>query len=122
VSGKYLPKFSWTKIQRHVLVKQDASPDDANLAAYWQRRVQQTTKMSLHPKYHWLAAKQQYCCPVCGESLANGESVERHHIIRNKNDPARDEARNMRLVHLYCHQQIHDDKRPSVTGASFRTA
>jgi RNA-directed DNA polymerase len=121
-SGKYLPKFSWTKIQRHVLVKQDASPDDANLAVYWQHRAQQTTKMSLHPKYHWLAAQQQYRCPVCGESLATGESIERHHIILNKNDPARDEPRNIRLVHLYCHQQIHHDKRPSVTGALLRMA
>jgi hypothetical protein len=95
--GKYLPKFSWTKIQRHILVKQDASPDDADLATYWQHRAQQTTKMSLHPKYHWLAPHQQYRCPVCGELLANGESIERHHIILNKRDPARDDPRNMRL-------------------------
>jgi len=120
-SGKYLPKFSWTKIQRHILVKQDASPDDADLATYWQHRAQQTTKMSLHPKYHWLAAHQQYRCPVCGELLANGESIERHHIILNKKDPARDDPRNMRLVHAYCHQQIHYSNRLSVTRALLRT-
>ena len=61
-------------------------------------------------------------CPVCGESLANGESIERHHIILNKNDPARDDPRNMRLVHMYCHQQIHHDNRSSVTGALLRRA
>jgi RNA-directed DNA polymerase len=120
-SGKYLPKFSWTKIERHVLVKQDASPDDAQLADYWRGRRQQTTKTSLHPKYHWLARQQWFCCPVCGALLANGEPLERHHIILNENDPARDDPRNMRLMHRNCHQQIHHNNQLSVAGTLLRT-
>ena len=37
-SGAYLVKFSWTAIQRHVLVKGAASPDDPALAGYWAGR------------------------------------------------------------------------------------
>jgi RNA-directed DNA polymerase len=37
-SGAYLVKFSWTAIQRHVLVKGAASPDDPALAEYWASR------------------------------------------------------------------------------------
>ncbi len=121
-SGKYLPKFSWTRIERHVLVKQDASPDDAQLADYWRRRRQQTIRMNVHPKYHWLATQQRFCCPVCGEMLANGESIERHHIILNKNDPARNDPRNMCLVHTNCHQQIHHNNQLAVTRALLRRA
>src|SRR3954452_25541541 len=35
-----LLKFSWTKIQRHVLVAGRASPDDARLGEYWEKRRQ----------------------------------------------------------------------------------
>ena len=121
-SGTYLAKFSWTRIERHVLVKGDASPDDASLGWYWQRRRQRTAKESLHPKYHWLAWKQGYRCVVCGDELDNGESIERHHIILNKSDPARDDPQNMRLVHQVCHEQIHSGHRPCVSGALIRTA
>ncbi len=121
-SGKYLAKFAWTRIERHVLVKGDASPDDASLALYWQRRRQRTGKESLQPKYHWLAWKQGYCCPVCGDTLDNGERLERHHIILDKSDPARDAPQNMRLVHQVCHEQLHSGHRPTVSGALIRAA
>ena len=72
-SGSYLPKFAWTWIQRHIMVKGDASPDDAGLATYWQHRTHQTTTRTLPPRYHWLAAQQHYQCPVCGAALGNDE-------------------------------------------------
>ena len=37
-SGTYLPKFAWTKIERHVLVQGAASPDDPALKGYWADR------------------------------------------------------------------------------------
>lgn len=121
-SGKYLAKFAWTRIERHVMVKGTASPDDASLATYWQRRRQRTGKERLHPKYHWLAWKQHHRCPVCGDCLDNGEPIERHHIILNKRDLARDDPQNMRLVHQVCHEQIHSGSRLTVSGALVRPA
>ena len=37
-SGGHLVKFSWTSIDRHVIVKGGASPDDPALADYWANR------------------------------------------------------------------------------------
>ncbi len=37
-SGAYLPKFVWTEIVRHRLVRGDASPDDPAQAGYWTER------------------------------------------------------------------------------------
>ncbi|MER6961678.1 hypothetical protein [Streptomyces sp. NPDC000618] len=37
-SGRYLAKFSWTKIVRHQMVKGNASVDDPALAGYWAER------------------------------------------------------------------------------------
>jgi len=37
-TGAYMLKFSWTKIVRHAQVKHGASPDDPDLAKYWQAR------------------------------------------------------------------------------------
>ena len=36
--GAYLPKFAWTDIVRHTLVKGGASPDDPALTDYWAQR------------------------------------------------------------------------------------
>ena len=38
VTGRYLQKFRWVRIQRHVLVKGMASPDDPLLQDYWAKR------------------------------------------------------------------------------------
>jgi RNA-directed DNA polymerase len=121
-SGTYLAKFSWTRIERHVMVKGDAAPDDATLASSWQQRRQRTAQESLHPKHRWRAWSQRYRCPVCGDSLAKGENIERHHLILNKRDPTREESQNMRLVHQVCHEQIHSGTRPAASGALMRAA
>lgn len=44
VSGAYLPKFAWTKIIRHVMVKGKSSPDDAALTGYWENRRRRWTR------------------------------------------------------------------------------
>jgi hypothetical protein len=36
--SQYLLKFSWHKIKRHTMVKNDASPDDPSLKEYWESR------------------------------------------------------------------------------------
>ena len=37
-TGAYLLRHSWTSIRRHVMVKGRASPDDPDLAGYWENR------------------------------------------------------------------------------------
>jgi len=67
-SGAYLVKFSWTAIQRHVLVKGAASPDDPALAGYWAERRTKVKppldKYTLH-----LLSRQDGQCALCGDPL-----------------------------------------------------
>jgi RNA-directed DNA polymerase len=75
----YLLKFSWFKIERHVLVKGNASPDDPALQEYWQKRQRAKAK-DLMPNQQKLAKDQNYVCRVCGVTLFNGEELHEHHI------------------------------------------
>lgn len=104
-SGAYLLKLSWTPIRRHVLVKGVASPDDPALKGYWAKRQRRKVE-GLAPKQQGLARTQKGLCSHCRTSLFNGEELHVHHL-KGRRSPDSDEPRNLRLVHLYCHQQIH---------------
>jgi RNA-directed DNA polymerase len=102
---RYLLKFVWFPIERHQLVKGSASPDDARLTAYWAYR-RKAQAGSLASQAQRIARRQGYACAHCREDLFNGEELQLDHIVpRAEGGTNRDE--NLRLVHLYCHQQIH---------------
>jgi RNA-directed DNA polymerase len=103
--GLYLLKFSWFTIERHVLVKGRASPDDPKLREYWQKRNAVKTK-DLMPSRKRMAREQVGICPVCSESLFNDEELQVHHKKPIKAG-GKDTYSNLQLLHLYCHQQIH---------------
>ena len=99
-TGGYLLKFRWFKIERHVLVKGTASPDDPALREYWAKREAAKTK-NLPPRIQKVARAQNSICPLCGESIHNGEEIHEHHVHGRRNS---DEVI---LLHLYCHQKVH---------------
>ena len=103
--GLYLLKFTWYTIERHVLVKGKASPDDPNLREYWQKRSAAKAKY-LMPSRKRMAREQLGICPVCGESLLNDEGLQVHHKKPVK-EGGKDTYSNLQLLHLYCHQQVH---------------
>jgi RNA-directed DNA polymerase len=104
-TGDFLLKFSWFKIERHILIKGKSSPDDPFLSRYWEDREKKKIK-TLIPSYQKIAKKQGCECLSCGQSLFNGEEIHKHHIIP-KSEGGRDTYSNLQLVHLLCHQQIH---------------
>ena len=106
--GTYLLKFSWFKIERHVLVKSNTSPDDPARRGYWQERQKAKAK-DLMPNQQKLAKDQNYVCRVCGTTLFNGEELHEHHIQPRRKGGKHDRE-NRTLVHLYCHQQIHSGR------------
>jgi RNA-directed DNA polymerase len=109
-----LIKFSWTKIERHVLVQGLASPDDASLRSYWdERRKKRNLELPLDQRR--LARRQEGLCTVCGQSLHNGEELEKHHHVWKSRDGGNEEE-NLRLTHLFCHKQIHRRKREQPDG------
>lgn len=112
-TGAHLQKFSWNKIERHTLVRGRSSPDDPNLREYWKIREKAKAK-ELLPSLQKIANRQGYVCPECGDSLFNGEEIQKHHIVPRQQG-GEDTYSNLKLVHLYCHQQIHS-KRDNPLG------
>jgi RNA-directed DNA polymerase len=103
-TGRYLLKFSWFRIDRHVLVRGTASPDDPALQEYWWARRKVNIR-HLTTSDRKLAEAQDWLCRVCGMALMNGEALERHHV-EPKGQGGSDAYGNRELVHVYCHQQL----------------
>jgi len=113
-TGRYLLKYAWIPIQRHVLVRGTASPDDPALQEYWQKRARLGAR-DLSPSRRRISARQQHVCPVCGDSLFNGEELHAHHLVpRNQGGP--DRYANLVLYHLCCHQQVHGGRTSSMSA------
>lgn len=53
-----------------------------------------------------LAEQQEHICPVCLESLWNGEKLHKHHIIPRKLG-GKDRFSNIIILHLTCHHRVH---------------
>jgi len=104
-SGMHIVKFRWFPIERHVLVRGQASPDDAELKDYWAGRNRARAR-DFTAGRRKLAERQSGCCSICGESLFNGEELHVHHRVA-KHCGGWDSYGNLALVHFYCHQQIH---------------
>ncbi|MGQ4809829.1 hypothetical protein NKDENANG_03265 [Candidatus Entotheonellaceae bacterium PAL068K] len=62
-----------------------------------------------------MAARQKDKCPICSDSLHNGEEIHSHHVVPKSNG-GKDTLSNLILVHLYCHQQIHKGKDKGLSG------
>lgn len=99
-------------ISRHVKVKDTASPDDPQLAAYWRSRQTQygKTYWDCGSKLYNIAHNQSWSCPVCGEHLFNGEQLHTHHVVPVK-DGGTDREENLVHLHSSCHQHLHKGKR-----------
>lgn len=107
--GYSLLKLSWTPIKRHILVKGDSSPDDGRLRHYWESRNSSRHK-ELSGKQRALAKQQQGKCFWCNETVHNDEYLHVHHL-EPKRLGGSDKLFNLRLMHLYCHQQLHSREK-----------
>ena len=67
-TGAYLVKHSWTTIRRHIKVKGTASPDDPDLAGYWQARRRKHGP-PLDNGTLALLTRQDGNCPLCADPL-----------------------------------------------------
>jgi RNA-directed DNA polymerase len=130
-TGAYLPKFAWTPIVRHVVVRGGASMDDPSLQGYWANRRRKQAPPVMDKTSLNLAFRQQGLCPLCDGALITGAEYEpdnprawiewfaavarrlhKHHFVYRR-DGGGDGMNNLRLVHADCHRQHHeaDDKR-----------
>jgi len=123
-SGAYLPKFAWTKIVRHSLVRGDASPDDPAQADYWANR-RSKSKPPLDRRTLHLLRRQNGSCPICGHLLLHADrepqnpeeweqwhrttrkAITKQHLIADGTGQP-DETR---LVHSSCHRRTTSGKQ-----------
>lgn len=110
-----LYNISSTPIVRHIKVKGSSSPDDPSLREYWQKRTTDYGKKywAKGSKYEAIAKFQNWKCPVCGDSLFNGESIETHHIVPVA-EGGTDDEQNLKHLHKACHKQVHS--KTKLTG------
>jgi len=113
-----LYSISSTPIVRHIKVKGTASPDDPSLRDYWHKRSLKIGKYkwAKGSKYEQVAKMQKHKCPVCGDSLYNGEEIETHHITPVK-DGGSDDPENLVHLHKACHKQVHSSKSKTKAGS-----
>jgi len=111
-TGMHLPKLSWCKIERHVMVKGNHSPDNPSQRAYWnERRNLKIKNANLTLPRFKLARAQDFVCRICGDFLLNEEDLQRHHMVLDRTDMRRDDPKYQMLVHRFCHEQIHGGKK-----------
>lgn len=101
-SKAFMLRYSHFPIERHILVRGYASPDNPMERDYWEKR--ELRKGNVIPKYRALVKKQKNRCPVCNDWLSNGEGLEIDHIIP-KQHGGDDTITNKQLLHYYCHMQ-----------------
>lgn len=106
----HIIKANAIPIERHVKVKDTASPDDPKLTKYWlDRKTKYGKSYWTDGKLQKVASQQRWKCPVCGEHLFNGEELETHHIVRVKDDGT-DDMDNLIHLHKTCHRHLHNGK------------
>jgi RNA-directed DNA polymerase len=123
-SGRYLPKFAWTRIVRHQMVKGGASPDNPALTDYWAERRAKTPPPTIGRAGWRLYEAQDGRCPLCGDWLLpvddmpqtpreweQWQATTRKTIIHiaTRKDGTPDEPK-PRLVHADCHRQRTGDR------------
>lgn len=105
-TGLFALKLSWVKIVRHTLVKSDDSPYNPKTREYWVKRKTQNQQQWWRKRRRDIAKRQGHECPICGQSLYNGENLHLHHIIPRAKGGT-EEDHNLVILHQECHKQTH---------------
>jgi RNA-directed DNA polymerase len=103
-------QLKWFKPSRYTMIRLHDCPDDPFRTKYFRylKRIRALKKRvsTLNRFDSDLAFQQDDICPVCGESLFNGEKLHRHHIV-SRADGGESSIKNLILLHLDCHRQVH---------------
>ena len=106
-TGMVLYRIGYTRIQRHILIQGDASPDNPQLNDYFEQRAKQSEQLGEYPKAVQRIIRYQHAmCPHCGQYLFNGEDIHVHHKVPRQSGGT-NHTSNLVAVHLVCHLQLH---------------
>ncbi|MGD1910346.1 MAG: group II intron reverse transcriptase/maturase [Rivularia sp. (in: cyanobacteria)] len=101
--GKFykLFKHQETPIKRHIKIKVNKSPFDADWV-YWANRIGKLPDVK--KQVAKLVKRQKGKCPKCGLFFQNEDLMEIHHIDGNHHN---NNHENLLLLHRHCHDQVH---------------
>jgi RNA-directed DNA polymerase len=131
-SGACLVRFTWTRIARHQIVKDWASPDDPDLADYWAERRRKAPPLPIGKASQSLFETQDGRCAICGGSLLPAEDppasprewedwLSSSRVVITKRtvtrEPGTTDEGASRLIHARCERAKPARSRP---GASAR--
>ena len=102
--------ISEIKPNKHPLLKLDKNPYLLENKPYFDNRLITKSESRFRKAIY---RKFLHICPICEESLHNGEPVELHHIIPVK-DGGRYTMDNIQPLHQMCHQSITHSKMTTV--------
>jgi RNA-directed DNA polymerase len=106
-TGMVLYRIGYTRVQRHVLIKGHASPDDPEFRDYFEKRTQKSMQVGEYAKASQQVIRSQNAkCPACNQSLFNGEEIHIHHK-KPRSQGGTNKSSNLIAVHLICHLQLH---------------
>jgi len=94
--------ISEVKPIQHPLLKLDKNPYLLSDRKYFDKRIVEKNSAKFREV---IFAKYEHQCPLCLESLHNGEKVELHHILPVK-DGGKYTIRNIQPLHQLCHISI----------------
>lgn len=109
-TGTHITKLVWLNIKRHAPILHGASPDNPEQCEYWKQRNFKQVEYLPHARHKRLAKRQKGNCLVCRDTLFNGEDLHIHHILP-KAEGGTDLYRNLALLHVVCHQQVHRKRK-----------
>lgn len=101
----FMQKFRWVSIRRHLPVNTGYSKCDPALSDWWQKRTAKTSE-SIGGMYDKLATRQKQICPLCSETLWNGEELHMHHVIPYAKGGTTTFG-NLVLLHKMCHRATY---------------
>jgi RNA-directed DNA polymerase len=84
----------------HTLRIAESSDRKGSLKEYWAKRTQKQIA-ELVPSKQKMARKQNFLCPVCSQSLFNGEELHVHHILPREAG-GEEKYKNLLLLHEDC--------------------
>lgn len=109
VENYQMRKMTWIPIVRHQKIIGHYSPFDKRLKEYFLERDIKQFEGNCVASYQKMAKKQKYKCPLCGNSIVNGEEgLEKHHKTPRCHG-GKDTYDNLQLVHTSCHIDHHKE-------------
>jgi RNA-directed DNA polymerase len=109
-----LLQLKWFKPLIHIMVRNLANPMDPSFSSYFNdltsKRLLAKGVSLLNKSDQKLVNTQGFRCPVCDESLFNGEKIHKHHIIPRV-EGGKDLYSNLIILHLTCHYLVHHNSR-----------